>query len=87
MTTNLFSMDATAHESLRAAADTAIAQVPPAFPLDATVAVNPYLGQAGEGRATAAARLAATAGCLWPWRGSARCGAGLAERRGRFVVG
>ena len=63
MTTNPFSMDATAHEALRAAADTAIAHVPPAFPLDATVAVNPYLGQAGEGRAMAAARLAATAGC------------------------
>jgi uncharacterized protein YbcC (UPF0753/DUF2309 family) len=42
---------------LFAAAETAIAQIPPAFPLTATVAVNPFLGQVGEDRATAAARL------------------------------
>ncbi|MEL6451292.1 MAG: DUF2309 domain-containing protein [Pseudomonadota bacterium] len=39
------------------AADTAARRVPPAFPLDATVAVNPFLGQIGEDLATASARL------------------------------
>ena len=43
-------------------ADAAIAQIPPAFPLSATIAVNPYLGQAGEPRALTSARLAAVAG-------------------------
>ncbi|MEM9780993.1 MAG: DUF2309 domain-containing protein [Pseudomonadota bacterium] len=47
---------------LLAAAEDAMAQVPPAFPLSATVAVNPYLGQAGEDRATATARLNRVAG-------------------------
>ncbi|MEM6489770.1 MAG: putative inorganic carbon transporter subunit DabA, partial [Pseudomonadota bacterium] len=47
---------------LMAAAEASIHQVPPAFPLTATVAVNPFLGQAGEDRATAAARLARVAG-------------------------
>jgi len=47
---------------LFARADTAIGHVPPAFPLSATVAVNPYLGQAGEARAITAARLARVAG-------------------------
>ncbi len=37
-------------------------QIPPAFPLEATVAVNPFLGQAGESRAVATARLARVAG-------------------------
>lgn len=36
--------------------------IPPAFPLDATVAVNPFLGQTGEGLAQAAARLGRVAG-------------------------
>jgi hypothetical protein len=36
--------------------------IPPAFPLDATVAVNPFLGQTGEDLATASARLARVAG-------------------------
>ena len=35
---------------LFAAADEALRQIPPAFPLEATVAVNPWLGQAGEDR-------------------------------------
>ena len=43
-------------------ADGAIRQIPPAFPLTATVAVNPFLGQSGEDRATAAARLARAGG-------------------------
>lgn len=42
---------------LLAEADLAIARIPPAFPLSATVAVNPFLGQCQEDRATAAARL------------------------------
>ena len=48
--------------ALRGAIEAAIRAVPPAFPLDATVAVNPFLGQAGEGLAMAAARLARVAG-------------------------
>src|SRR6056297_4220115 len=39
-------------------AEAAARAIPPAFPLDATVAVNPFLGQAQEDLATAAARLA-----------------------------
>ncbi len=39
------------------AAQTAIRQVPPAFPLAATVAVNPWVGQFREDRTVAAARL------------------------------
>lgn len=46
-----------------AAAEAAARAVPPAFPLDATVAVNPFLGQINEDLATAAARLARVAGC------------------------
>ncbi len=48
---------------IRAAAEAAARAIPPAFPLDATVAVNPFLGQTGEDLATAAARLARVAGC------------------------
>ena len=40
----------------------AIRAVPPAFPLEATVAVNPFLGQTGQDFATASARLARCAG-------------------------
>jgi len=47
---------------LLAAAESAARAIPPAFPLDATVAVNPFLGQTGEDLATAAARLARVAG-------------------------
>ncbi len=43
---------------LFAAARDAIVQIPPAFPLSATVAVNPFLSQTGTPRTTAAARLA-----------------------------
>ncbi|SHF87659.1 hypothetical protein SAMN05444339_1185 [Loktanella atrilutea] len=42
---------------LFAAAQAAIDQVPPAFPLAATVAVNPWFGQSREDRTVAAARL------------------------------
>lgn len=44
------------------AAEAAARAIPPAFPLDATVAVNPFLGQAGEDLAMAGARLARVAG-------------------------
>ncbi|MBD1547581.1 YbcC family protein [Roseibium aggregatum] len=44
------------------AAAAAIRAIPPAFPLDATVAVNPFLGQTGEDLATASARIARVAG-------------------------
>jgi uncharacterized protein len=44
------------------AAEAAARAIPPAFPLDATVAVNPFLGQTGENLATTAARLARVAG-------------------------
>lgn len=44
------------------AAEGAARAIPPAFPLDATVAVNPFLGQTGEDLATAAARLGRVAG-------------------------
>jgi uncharacterized protein YbcC (UPF0753/DUF2309 family) len=44
------------------AAEAAGRAIPPAFPLDATVAVNPFMGQTGEDLATAAARLARVAG-------------------------
>ncbi|WP_174803387.1 YbcC family protein [Martelella limonii] len=44
------------------AARKAIRAVPPAFPLDATVAVNPFLGQTGEDFASASARLSRCAG-------------------------
>ena len=45
-----------------AIANDAIGQLPPAFPLAATVAVNPYMGQTAEPREVAAARLARVAG-------------------------
>ncbi|MCM2563227.1 DUF2309 domain-containing protein [Lutimaribacter sp. EGI FJ00015] len=47
---------------LFAAANQAVGQIPPAFPLEATVAVNPFLGQTGEPRGLTAARMAKVAG-------------------------
>lgn len=44
------------------AAEEAARRIPPAFPLEATVAVNPFLGQTGEDMATASARLQRVAG-------------------------
>lgn len=44
------------------AAEAAVEALPPAWPLDATVAVNPFLGQAGESLARVAARLGRVAG-------------------------
>ncbi|MFZ3583321.1 YbcC family protein [Loktanella sp. DJP18] len=43
--------------ALFACAEEAMRQIPPAFPLAAAVAVNPWLGQASENRTIAAARL------------------------------
>ncbi|MGG5889701.1 YbcC family protein [Falsiroseomonas sp. HC035] len=48
--------------ALAAALDRAQRAIPPAWPLAATVAVNPFLGQAEEGLATTAARLRRVAG-------------------------
>jgi len=45
-----------------AAAEAAARAIPPAFPLEATVAVNPFLGQTGEDLATTSARLRRSAG-------------------------
>ena len=47
---------------VRHAAQRAGNAVPPAFPLDASVAVNPFLGQTGERLETTAARLGRVAG-------------------------
>ena len=47
---------------VRQAAQRAGNAVPPAFPLDASVAVNPFLGQTGERLETTAARLGRVAG-------------------------
>ncbi|MTI43219.1 hypothetical protein JM93_03066 [Roseibium hamelinense] len=44
------------------AAERAARRIPPAFPLEATVAVNPFLGQTGEDLASASARLQRVAG-------------------------
>lgn len=52
------------------AAEGAARAIPPAFPLDATVAVNPFLGQTGEDLATAAARLGRVAGIRVTCKGS-----------------
>jgi uncharacterized protein YbcC (UPF0753/DUF2309 family) len=49
-------------DDLRAAMRAAADAVPPAWPLAATVAVNPFLGQAGEDLAHVAARLGRIAG-------------------------
>ncbi|WP_322891728.1 MULTISPECIES: DUF2309 domain-containing protein [unclassified Yoonia] len=48
--------------TLLSLAEAAARAIPPAFPLDATVAVNPFLGQTGEDLPHAAARLARVAG-------------------------
>lgn len=49
-------------DAVKAAADRAARGVPPAWPLASSVAVNPFLGQVGEGLATAGARLGRVAG-------------------------
>jgi len=49
-------------EDCQAAAEDAVRQIPPLWPLDATVAVNPFLGQADESLAETQARLARVGG-------------------------
>ncbi|MGV9007120.1 MAG: YbcC family protein [Brevundimonas sp.] len=49
-------------DRIRSAADRAGRAIPPVWPLASSVAVNPFLGQAGEGLAVAGARLARVAG-------------------------
>ncbi len=49
-------------ESLKHAANQAALAIPPAWPLASSVAVNPFLGQSGEGLAEVGARLARVAG-------------------------
>ncbi|MCR9127801.1 MAG: DUF2309 domain-containing protein [Rhodobacteraceae bacterium] len=49
---------------LIAKAESATRMIPPLFPLDTSVAVNPFLGQSGETLPLAAARLARVAGAL-----------------------
>ena len=63
------------------AAEAAARAVPPAFPLDATVAVNPFLGQTGEDLAAASARLARVSGTRITQSGEAY---GQAIRDGRI---
>ncbi|HSJ77824.1 MAG TPA: putative inorganic carbon transporter subunit DabA, partial [Erythrobacter sp.] len=62
------------------AAEAAARAIPPAFPLDATVAVNPFLGQSGEDLATTAARLARVAG-VRVTRSGAEYAAAIADGR------
>jgi uncharacterized protein YbcC (UPF0753/DUF2309 family) len=50
--------------SVMSAAEEAARAVPPAFPLDATVAVNPFLGRPGDDLSTAAARFGRAAGVV-----------------------
>ena len=64
------------------AAENAARAIPPAFPLDATVAVNPFLGQTGEDLATASARLSRVAGTRITQTGEAY---GAAIREGRIA--
>lgn len=54
--------DAPANTSLLIKAEAAARAIPPAFPLEATVAVNPFLGQTDLDLATTAALLARVAG-------------------------
>jgi uncharacterized protein YbcC (UPF0753/DUF2309 family) len=62
MLTPAFQIAPAQGEALLKAAEAAARAIPPAFPLDATVAVNPFLGQSGEDLATTAARMARVAG-------------------------
>jgi uncharacterized protein YbcC (UPF0753/DUF2309 family) len=64
------------------AAEAAARRVPPAFPLNATVAVNPFLGQTDEDLATASARLSRVAGIRITQPAEAYCDA---IRNGRIT--
>lgn len=56
------SASATSSDPILCAVEDAVRAIPPAWPLAANVAVNPYFGQAGEGLAVAGARLARVGG-------------------------
>jgi len=60
--TRINTIPATVPLSLLDAAEAAGRAIPPVWPLASSVAVNPYLGQAGEDLATTGARLARVAG-------------------------
>lgn len=60
--TDTTTVDTLFGEALARAADQAVRAIPPAWPLTATVAVNPFLGQATETRDETAARLARIGG-------------------------
>ncbi|MDH4442103.1 MAG: DUF2309 domain-containing protein [Rhizobium sp.] len=60
--TDTTSIDTLHGDVLARAAEQAIRAIPPAWPLTATVAVNPFLGQIGERLETTASRLARIAG-------------------------
>jgi len=60
--TDTTSVDTLFGEALALAADQAVRAIPPAWPLTATVAVNPFLGQTTETRDQTAARLARIGG-------------------------
>lgn len=66
--------------ALLEAAESAARAIPPAFPLDATVAVNPFLGQTDEDLATTAARLGRVAGVRVTRSGAEYCEAICAGR-------
>lgn len=60
--TILASLQAPSIENLRTSVDSAIAAIPPAWPLASSVAVNPYLGQTHNNLAETGALLARVAG-------------------------
>lgn len=60
--TSMNTIDTLFGEALAKAADQAVRAIPPAWPLTATVAVNPFLGQSAQTRDETAARLARIAG-------------------------
>lgn len=62
MFTQIPPTDTLENDALFAAAEAAARAIPPAFPLEATVAVNPFLGQTTEDLATTSARMARVAG-------------------------
>ncbi len=60
--TEMITVDTLHGEALARAADQAVRAIPPAWPLTATVAVNPFLGQISETLDNTAARLARIGG-------------------------
>ncbi len=60
--TEMTTVDTLHGEALARAADQAVRAIPPAWPLTATVAVNPFLGQISETLDHTAARLARIGG-------------------------